>query len=212
MRILLFIGVAAIHLLLIFYLAFSFEVTVQAPQENARVMKLTDFTEYVPAPPRPPPPPPPPQQETVTSPQVESIAETMIETEVVPEQIVVAPGTLITHTDVPIGIPAVETWDDYLPIHRVSDPPRFNERDIMSAVLYPPIAHRSGIEGRVILELFVDKNGVVQQIRILQETPLERGFGEAAVRAFTGRQGIPAMADGEPVSARYRYPVSFRIK
>ncbi|MCL2762351.1 MAG: energy transducer TonB [Treponema sp.] len=199
LKLLLFLTVAAIHLLLIFFLAFTMKVSSQAPSEHARMMRLTDFTEYIPAPPSPPP------REAENIPEVESIAETMIEAAVVPEQRVVAAGTLITPGS---GI----SWDDYLPIHRVSDPPQFDEREIAAALVYPPIALRSAIEGRVILELFVDKNGLVQQVRILQETPKDRGFGEAAVRAFTGRQGTPALADGEPVSSRYRYPVSFRIR
>jgi protein TonB len=82
----------------------------------------------------------------------------------------------------------------------------------MSSLVFPPIALRSGIEGRVILELFVDKNGTIQRIMILREEPQDRGFGEAALKAFSGKQGTPAMANGEPVSARYRYPVSFRIR
>jgi protein TonB len=78
--------------------------------------------------------------------------------------------------------------------------------------VYPPIALRSGIEGRVILELFIDRTGQVQRITILQETPPGRGFGEAAVRAFEGQRCSPAEANGLPVSVRYRYPVSFRIR
>jgi protein TonB len=46
----------------------------------------------------------------------------------------------------------------------------------------------------------------------MQENPKDRGFGEAAVKAFTGKRGTPAYADGEPVSTRYRYPLSFKIK
>jgi hypothetical protein len=53
-RPLLFATVAAVHLLLIFFLAFSVKVVSQPPPEYASVMKLTDFTEYVPIPPRPP--------------------------------------------------------------------------------------------------------------------------------------------------------------
>jgi protein TonB len=94
----------------------------------------------------------------------------------------------------------------------VSESPKFDEREIASGLIYPPIALRSNIEGRVILELFVDRNGVVQRITILLEDPKARGFVEAAIRAFTGKAGVPAKANGEAVSARYRYPVSFRIK
>ena len=200
LRLILVIAVAVIHLILLFFVVFNVATVQQEQQELARVMKVTDLDEE-------PPPPPPPPPEEVEIPQVEAIAETMIETDEVPNQLIVAHGTVITPPPV-----IVSEWDDYLPIHRVSEPPRFDERAIMADLVYPPIAQRSGIEGRVILELFVDRNGYVQQIRILQENPQDRGFGEAAVRAFTGKRGVPALANGEPVATRYRYPISFKIK
>jgi protein TonB len=202
LRLILFLVVAAVHIILLLFVVFNVEVTLQKPPESARVMRVTDLSEI---PPAPPPPPPPPEVEQSELPMVESIAETMIETEVAPEQIVVDPGTVITPG-------SVSDWGDYLPIHSVSQAPVFDVREIMSALVYPPIALRSGIEGRVILELFVDRSGVIQQIRILQENPPDRGFGEAAVKAFTGRRGVPAHAEGLPVSTRYRYPVRFEIK
>jgi len=189
LRLIIFAAVAALHVILLFAIAFNVDTLSQEAEENARVMKLTDLAEA---------PPPPPEE----LPQVESIAETMIETDTEPLQTIVAPGTLTT----------TQSWDDYLPIHKVSEPPRFDERDIMASLVYPPIALRSAIEGRVVLELFVDRNGIVQRITILREDPADRGFGEAAIRAFTGRRGSPAHANGEPVSSRYRYPVSFKIK
>ena len=190
LRLILFAAVAAVHGLLIFFLAFNVKAVSQEELENARVMKVTDLEEA------PPPPPPAPE-----FPPVEAIAENMIETDTPPPVAIVAPGTLIT-----------SSWDDYVPQHKVSELPRFDEREIKSAIIYPPIAQRSGITGRVILELFVDQNGLVQQIRIMQETPKDHGFGEAAVRAFTGKRAAPARANGQPVSCRYRYPVSFTIK
>ena len=188
-RLLLFVAVAALHVILLFVIAFNVDTMSQEMEENARVMKLTDLAEA---------PPPPPEE----IPQVESIAETMIETDVEPVQTIVAPGSITSSP----------SWDDYITQSGVSVIPKFDERDIMANLTYPPIALRSGIEGRVILELFIDRNGLVQRIIILREEPPERGFGEAAIRAFTGRRGVPAMANGEPVSCRFRYPVSFRIK
>jgi len=131
-------------------------------------------------------------------PTVEEIAEEMIETDTTPLQNVVAAGSL--------------SFDNYLPMHQVSVSPIFDEKAFTSALVYPPIALRSGIEGRVFLELFVDRIGVVQKVTILREEPEGRGFGEAAVKAFTGRKGTPAYANGEAVSCRYRYPVLFKIK
>jgi len=199
-----FIFAAAIHLLVIFFLVFDTQNLVQEEPENARVMKLIDLDEL------PPPPPqrlPEPEPE---NPQVEAIAETMIETDIPPVEEVVAAGTLIT-TVAPTPV-IVQSEDDYLPMHLVSVLPQFDERELASDLVYPAIAQRAGIEGRVILELFVDRTGVVQRITILREEPEGRGFGEAAVAVFTGRKGKPAMANGEPVSLRYRYPVTFRMR
>jgi protein TonB len=194
LKAILFIVVAAVHLLLIFFLAFHVNASMGAGSEEARIMKLTDIEEET--------PPEAPEPETAV---VEEIAETMIETDTPPDQKVVAAGTLIT-------APAATSGEDYLPMHRVSVPPQFDERLITQALVYPPIALRSGIEGRVILELFIDRTGRVQRITVLQENPQGRGFAEAAVNAFEGQRGRPAEANGVPVSVRYRYPVSFRIK
>jgi len=178
-----FIFAAVIHLLVLFFLVFKTNTVVQEVPENARIMKLTDFEEIIPEP---------------EIPQVEAIAEKMIETDVVPEQHVLAAGVFL--------------GENYLSVHQVSEAPKFEVSAVMKDLVYPPIAQRTGIEGRVILELFVDRTGVVQKITILREEPEGRGFGEAAVKAFTGRRGVPAYANGEAVSCRYRYPVTFKLK
>jgi TonB family protein len=196
LRLILVTVVAAIHLVLIFFMVFNMHTISQEEFENARIMKVTDLEE------EPPPPPPPPEEDEI--PQVEAVAENMIETETVPLQTIVAHGTITSS--------APPSWDEYLPMGKISEPPKFDEREIMASLVYPPIAQRSAIEGRVILELFVDLNGIVPRITVLLEDPTDRGFGDAAVNAFTGKRGVPAKANGEPVSARYRYPVSFKIK
>ncbi|MCL2210313.1 MAG: energy transducer TonB [Treponema sp.] len=180
---------AAIHLVIIFFLVFDTDRIFYGESENARVMKVTDFAEL------------PPPQADPEIPQVEEIAEVMIETDIPPVQTVVAAGTLSVHS-----------FDNYLQMHQVSVSPQFDERMIISELVYPPIALRSGIEGRVILELFVDTSGMVQRVTILREDPEGRGFGEAAVRAFMGKKGRPAYANGEAVSCRYRYPLLFTIR
>jgi len=200
LRLFLFIAVAVIHLWLLFFIVFDVNSLKQEASENARVMKVADLDE------EPPPPPPPEEKEEI--PMVEAIAEEMIEAEEIPVQIIVAPGTLTTQPN----LNAAPTWDDYLPQHLISVPPQFDERVIASGLIYPPIALRAGIEGRVILDLFVDRNGVVQRALVLREEPEGRGFGEAALRAFTGITGSPAYANDEPVSARFRYPVRFSIR
>jgi protein TonB len=71
---------------------------------------------------------------------------------------------------------------------------------------------RAKIEGMVYLELFVDRRGEVRRITVLRENPENRGFAEAAVKAFEGIRGVPAQANGATVAVRYRYPVRFAIR
>jgi protein TonB len=207
-RLALFTAVAAAHALLILFFAVTVDTAVMTREPPAAVMKLADFEEEILP---PPPPPPPPDSPPVPENAVESIAETMIETEETPEdQVLADPGTLIVSQAPPVQ--AEESEEEYLPMHKISVLPVFSEKDILADLAYPPIALRSGIEGIAYLELLVDRRGEVKQILILRENPPGRGFGEAAANAFRGRKGKPAEANGVPVAARYRYPVRFTIK
>jgi protein TonB len=142
---------------------------------------------------------------------VEAIAETMIETEEEPpDQTIVEAGSITTPA---APRQTADPWADYLAPHLLSVNPKFPpDSELLKGLIYPPIAKRSGIEGRVILDLFVDRNGIVQHIEILREDPPNRGFGEAAREAFKNIRGEPAQANGEPVSSRVRYPVNFKLK
>ena len=187
---------AGLHIFVIFFIVFDTKIAIQEVSEDAAVMRLLDIEELIPEPPPPPP-------EMVTDiPQVEAIAERIIETEIVPEQVVVAAGTLTT----------VDNYEDYLALTQVTTHPYFNEAAILADIRYPPIALRTGKEGWVILDLFVDLTGIVQKVTVLREEPAEIGFAEEATRVFTNRQITPAYSEGEPVSCRFRYRLRFVIK
>ena len=148
------------------------------------------------------------------TPLVEEIAEIMIEADPVPEQEIVPAGTLMIPVD---GIGSVDhdisssSYGRILGQNQVDVLPSFDEASIAAELTYPRIALREGIEGRVILDLFVDRTGKVLSVNIMLEDPQGWGFGEAAVNLFTGRVGTPAYAGGEPVICRFRRPVTFRI-
>ncbi|MDR2364125.1 MAG: TonB family protein [Spirochaetaceae bacterium] len=204
LRLLLFCFVAAVHGVVLFCWVIYIEPSLNDPEPPLSVMKLVDIQEEIPLPPPPPPPPPetpPPAAENA----VETIAENMTVVEEVPEeQILAAPGTMTA----PVPAPEPET---YLAQNKISKVPVFSEGAIKKVLTYPPIAQRSGIEGSVILELFIDREGVVQRVIILRETPAGRGFGEAAAKAFQGQRCTPAESNGIPVAVRYRYPVRFTL-
>jgi outer membrane biosynthesis protein TonB len=65
----------------------------------------------------------------------------------------------------------------------------------------------------VILELFIDREGLIRNIVVLKETPEGRGFAEAALKAFRGMKATrPAQANGEDVAVRYRWPFRFILR
>jgi protein TonB len=192
--------IAGIHAALLF-VTFHIQTTQVVPEVPATVMKLTNFDEEIPLPPPPPPPVevPPMYQNTI-----ESVADVMQETE---EEIM----DVVISTE-PIQNPVIQVQEEYLPMHRISVPPSFSETELRQRLVYPTIAQKSGIEGIVYLELFIDRAGNVQNIVILKEDPIGRGFGEAAIRAFQGFHGTPAHANGNAVAVRYRYPLRFVIR
>ncbi|MDR2758223.1 MAG: energy transducer TonB, partial [Spirochaetaceae bacterium] len=166
-----FLFAALIHGILLFYFVIYIEPSLNEPEPPLTVMKLVDIQEELPPPPPPRPPPaePLPAVENV----VETIAENMTVVEEVPEeQILVDPGALTA----PVTITAPEP-ETYMPQNKISKPPAFSEEAIKKVLSYPSIAQRSGIEGSVILELFIDRKGVVQRVSVLKETPPGRGFG-----------------------------------
>ena len=190
-RLIIFALVSIIHVLLILFVAFKMEITVKEAEPVAGVMKLVDVQEEI------PPERPPDMPLTNT---METIAQTMIATDEPPP-----PPMLQGYGTAPERI-------EYLPQHRISVVPVLPDDQIRRNTVYPPIAQRSGIEGRVILELFIDRYGNIRDIRILQENPEGRGFGEAALNSLKGIRAIsPAEANGVPVAVRYRIPISFRL-
>jgi protein TonB len=194
-RLISFFIAAAIHIVPLVFLVITVKTAVQPPAEKTLEMKLVDVTEA---------PPPPPVRRPVAAESIteEAIAETVVETDEVSVQASAAAGAAV-------GTGAAI---DYLPMRAVSKLPKFDEAELRSRLPYPEMAKRAGIEGQVILELFVDSGGNIRNIVILKETPEERGFGEAAVKAFSGLRAEPAQAGGEIVAVRYRYPVRFKLR
>ncbi len=183
------------------FITFNMDTPRIIPEPPVSIMKLTDFKEDIPIAPAIPLEPPPVNYQNT----IESIAVVMVETDEIPDNVIVSAEPLR-------GAVYGYEQEDYLPMHKVSIPPLFSEQEIRRGLVYPAIALKSGIEGTVYLELFVDQRGEIQKITIMKEDPVEKGFGEAAVKAFQGVRCTPAQANGVPVAVRYRYPVRFSIR
>ena len=177
----LFVFVLALHIILIF--AFSLGGSEEALEtvdfRDADVFKLVDISEYREM---------PKVEEKIQVVNQEKISEKINETE---KEVVKQEETV------------------YLPQHKISAEPVIPQNQILSRIVYPPMALKQGIEAVVYLELFIDSSGAVKKIKVLKDPG--HGFAEAAVKAIEGIKCIPATANGKNVAVRYRYPVRFTL-
>ena len=185
----LFALVAAAHVVLILFFRFNVSSAAMEEAPEADVIKLVDFTEYV------PPPPPAPEEPIVEVAEQPAAAETVIAVE---KEIVERPSA-----------PAAVEAPEYMPQHLISEVPGIPTDEILRCIEYPLMAERQGIEAVVYVELYIDRTGLVRRIAVLRDPG--HGFAEAAVAALTGLKCTPAKANGEPVAVRYRYPIRFTL-
>lgn len=80
---------------------------------------------------------------------------------------------------------------------------------VQSNIVYPPLALQAGIEGRVIVQFIIDKNGQVLQPTVIRG--IGGGCDEEAVRAVLKAKFQPGLQRGRPVAVRYTLPITFRI-
>jgi TonB family protein len=73
---------------------------------------------------------------------------------------------------------------------------------------YPQIAKKAGIEGRVVVNTFIDANGNVGDTKIIKSLG-NSGCDEAAVAAIKQVKWIPAEKDGEPIATWIVVPIGF---
>jgi protein TonB len=78
-------------------------------------------------------------------------------------------------------------------------------------IQYPPMARENGIEGRVVLQFVVDKDGNISNIEIVKK--LGWGLEEEATRVVkTMPAWKPAKQNGKPVVLRMILPIVFKLQ
>lgn len=103
---------------------------------------------------------------------------------------------LVDHAD---AAPAVPPEEPPVPINPVSP------------VRYPPALLAQGIEGRVLLRLYVDSAGrVIPDSTRIAESSGYPALDSAALAGSPELQFSPALHQGQPVAAPFLQPVQFR--
>src|SRR5262245_16775083 len=77
---------------------------------------------------------------------------------------------------------------------------------------YPPEAMRAKVQGRVKLEMVVQADGAVGEVRIVSSLDRKFGVDDAAVKAVKEMRFAPAMKDGVAVPVLLSTEMAFEAK
>jgi len=74
---------------------------------------------------------------------------------------------------------------------------------------YPDMARKARIAGMVIVEAIINKNGEVEQVKVIKGLPM--GMSESAVEAVKQWKFKPGTMNGEPVDVIFNLTVNFKL-
>lgn len=180
-----------------------------------------------PPPPELPPPPPPPVVSTVKfTPPVIKKDEEVREEEEIPDQkeledVVIATETVVGNTTEEVLVEAAptevgEVVDNQIFTFVEQNPEFPGGLEAMYKYLgknirYPAVASRNGLEGNVILQFVVGKEGEISDIQVVKS--LGGGTDEEAIRVVkTMPKWAPGKQNGRSVNVRYTLPVRFKLQ
>ena len=160
----------------------------------------------------PPPPPPPAVQEV----EILNVVDDDVKTESVEikteddkdVEVVIAP---------PVEAPVVEEVEEEIFVV-VESMPEFpgGAQEMMKFIAenikYPVIAQENGIQGRVICQFVIEKNGSVTDIQVVRSSG-DASLDKEAERVIKNMpKWKPGKQRGKPVRVKYTLPVNFRLQ
>ena len=159
----------------------------------------------------PPPPPPPAVQEV----EVLNVVEDNVETESIEV------NTEETGTEVVIAAPVeapVEEEEEEVVFVVVESMPEFPGgqqalfKYLSENVKYPVIAQENGIQGRVICQFVVNKDGSIVDVEVVRSGG-DASLDKEAIRVIKSMpKWKPGKQRGKPVRVKYTVPVNFKLQ
>ena len=159
----------------------------------------------------PPPPPPPAVQEV----EVLNVVEDNVETESIEV------NTEETETEVVIAAPVeapVEEEEEEVVFVVVESMPEFPGgqqalfKYLSENVKYPVIAQENGIQGRVICQFVVNKDGSIVDVEVVRSGG-DASLDKEAIRVIKSMpKWKPGKQRGKPVRVKYTLPVNFKLQ
>jgi len=174
------------------------EVVLDGTQELVQVEEV-ESTKQENLPPPPPKPPVPIEAPSDDVLEDIEISDTEIDLDEVIEAPPPPPPAEEEETD-PVFFVAVEQQPQ--PIGGIAG--------IQAKIVYPEIAKRAGVQGRVFIKAFVDEKGDVVKAEVLKG--IGAGCDEAAVAAVLKTKFKPGRQRGKPVKVQVSIPVVFKLQ
>ena len=107
--------------------------------------------------------------------------------------------------------PLFEGMPDVMPTFNGGDIMSFH-RWVMMQIRYPQEVLEDGIQGRVLVEYVIEKDGSVSDIRI--QRSVDKRLSAEVMRVFGLEIPVwtPAMCNGKPLRMKFTIPVDFRYQ
>ncbi|TYP94750.1 TonB family C-terminal domain-containing protein [Fodinibius salinus] len=80
---------------------------------------------------------------------------------------------------------------------------------LQKKINYPEMAQKAGIEGRVIVQFIVNKQGEVENPQVIRG--IGGGADKEAIRVVKQAQFEPGMQKGQPVRVQYSLPITYKL-
>ncbi|HEX3074518.1 MAG TPA: energy transducer TonB, partial [Ignavibacteriales bacterium] len=175
-------------------------VAIEAPQELVNVEDIASTRQEN----RPPPPPKPPIP--IEAPSDDVLEDIEIgNTEIDVDAVIDAPPPPPKKEEKkeeaePVFFVAVEEMPE--PVGGIAE--------IQKKIVYPEIAKRAGVEGRVYIKAYVDESGVVSKTEVIKG--IGAGCDEAAANAVKQTKFKPGKQRGKAVKVQVSVPVVFKLQ
>jgi len=100
--------------------------------------------------------------------------------------------------------------DPYAAFAEVMPAPVGGLEAVVKKIVYPEIAKKAGLTGKLYLLIYVDEKGKVDDVKVIKG--LGGGCDEAAIKAVKETKFTPGKNSDVPVKVKLSLPITFKMK